>query len=88
MLQVKFIKENFSKVVDSLKKRNKDFSSDLKKIIDLNDNRKEYQLKLDTHLSMVNNLSKQIGELFKNNKSTDANSLKKELEYIKQEIKK
>ena len=68
MLQVKFIKENFSKVVDSLKKRNKDFSSDLKKIIDLNDNRKEYQLKLDTHLSMVNNLSKQIGELFKNNK--------------------
>ena len=88
MLQVKFIKENFSKVVDSLKKRNKDFSSDLKKIIDLNDNRKEYQLKLDTHLSMVNNLSKQIGELFKNNKSTDANSLKKEVEDIKPAIKK
>ena len=88
MLQVKFIKENFSKVVDSLKKRNKDFSSDLKKIIDLNDNRKEYQLKLDTHLSMVNNLSKQIGELFKNNKSTDANSLKKEVEDIKPDIKK
>ena len=60
MLQVKFIKENFSKVVDSLKKRNKDFSSDLKKIIDLNDNRKEYKLKLDNHLSIVNNLSKQI----------------------------
>ena len=88
MLQVKFIKENFSKVVDSLKKRNKDFSSDLKKIIDLYDNRKEYQLKLDTHLSMVNNLSKQIGELFKNNKSTDANSLKKEVEDIKPAIKK
>ena len=88
MLQVKFIKENFSKVVDSLKKRNKDFSSDLKKIIDLNDNRKEYQLKLDTHLSMVNNLSKQIGELFKNNKSTDANRLKKEVEDVKPDIKK
>ncbi len=88
MLQVKFIKENFSKVVDSLKKRNKDFSSDLKKIIDLNDNRKEYQLKLDNHLSMVNNLSKQIGELFKNNKSTDANRLKKEVEDVKPDIKK
>ena len=56
-----------------------------KKIIDLNDNRKEYQLKLDTHLSIVNNLSKQIGELFKNNKSTDANSLKKEVEDIKKQ---
>jgi len=37
---------------------------------------------------MVNNLSKQIGELFKNNKSTDANSLKKEIEDIKPDIKK
>ena len=34
MLQVDFIKENFSKVVNSLKKRNKDYSTDLKKIID------------------------------------------------------
>ena len=35
MLQVDFIKDNFSKVIDSLKKRNKDYSYDLKKIIDL-----------------------------------------------------
>ena len=40
MLQVEFIKDNFSKVIDSLKKRNKDYSSDLKKIIDFNENRK------------------------------------------------
>ena len=40
MLQVEFIKNNFSKVIDSLKKRNKDYSSDLKKIIDfLRENR-------------------------------------------------
>ena len=43
MLQVDFIKENFSKVIDSLKKRNKDYSSDLKKIIDFNENRKNQQ---------------------------------------------
>ena len=87
MLQVDFIKDNFSKVIDSLKKRNKDYSSDLKKIIDFNESRKKQQTKLDTLLSEINNLSKQIGELFKNGKVDEANELKKEVEKIKPEIK-
>ena len=87
MLRVDFIKDNFSKVIDSLKKRNKDFSSDLKKIIDFNESRKKQQIKLDTLLSQVNTLSKQIGELFKNGKVDEANELKKEVEKIKPEIK-
>ena len=87
MLQVDFIKDNFSKVIDSLKKRNKDYSSDLKKIIDFNESRKKQQTNLDTLLSMVNTLSKQIGELFKNGKVDEANELKKEVEKIKPEIK-
>jgi len=87
MLQVDFIKENFSKVIDSLKKRNKDYSSDLKKIIDFNENRKKQQTKLDSLLSEVNNLSKQIGELFKNGKVEEANELKKSVEKIKPEVK-
>ena len=87
MLQVDFIKDNFSKVIDSLKKRNKDYSSDLKKIIDFNESRKKQQTKLDTLLSEVNTLSKQIGELFKNGKVGEANELKKEVEKIKPEIK-
>ena len=87
MLQVDFIKDNFSKVIDSLKKRNKDYSSDLKKIIDFNENRKKQQTNLDTLLSKVNTLSKQIGELFKNGKVDEANELKKEVEKIKPEIK-
>ena len=87
MLQVEFIKDNFSKVIDSLKKRNKDYSSDLKKIIDFNESRKKQQTNLDTLLSKVNTLSKQIGELFKNGKDNEANELKKEVEKIKPEIK-
>ena len=87
MLQVDFIKDNFSKVIDSLKKRNKDYSSDLKKIIDFNESRKKQQTNLDTLLSKVNSLSKQIGELFKNGKVDEANELKKEVEKIKPEIK-
>jgi seryl-tRNA synthetase len=43
MLQVDFIKENFSKVISSLKKRNKDYSTDLKRIIDYNENRKKHE---------------------------------------------
>ena len=87
MLQVNFIKENFSKVVEGLKKRNKDFSRDLKNIIDLNEDRKKQQAKLDSNLSIVNNLSKKIGELFKNNNVVEANKLKKEVENLKPEIK-
>ncbi len=87
MLQVDFIKENFSKVIDSLKKRNKDYSSDLKKIIDFNENRKKQQTKLDALLSEVNNLSKQIGKLFKNGEVEEANELKKSVEKIKPEVK-
>ena len=87
MLQVEFIKDNFSKVIDSLNKRNKDYSSDLKKIIDFNESRKKQQTNLDTLLSKVNTLSKQIGELFKNGKVDEANELKKEVEKIKPEIK-
>ena len=87
MLQVEFIKDNFSKVIDSLLKRNKDYSSDLKKIIDFNESRKKQQTNLDTLLSKVNTLSKQIGELFKNGKVDEANELKKEVEKIKPEIK-
>ena len=87
MLQVDFIKDNFSKVIDSLKKRNKDYSSDLKKIIDFNESRKKQQTNLDTLLSKVNTLSKQIVELFKNGKVDEANELKKEVEKIKPEIK-
>ena len=87
MLQVDFIKDNFSKVIDSLKKRNKDYSSDLKKIIDFNESRKKQQTNLGTLLSKVNTLSKQIGELFKNGKVDEANELKKEVEKIKPEIK-
>ena len=87
MLQVDFIKDNFSKVIDSLKKRNKDYSSDLKKIIDFNESRKKQQTNLDTLLSEVNTLSKQIGALFKNGKVDEANELKKEVEKIKPEIK-
>ena len=87
MLQVDYIKENFSDVVNSLQKRNKDYSSDLKKIIDFNEDRKKQQTKLDTLLSEVNNYSKEIGEFFKNGKVNEANELKKKVEKLKPEIK-
>ena len=87
MLQVDFIQDNFSQVIDSLKTRNQDYTSDLKKIIDFNESRKKQQTNLDTLLSKVNTLSKQIGELFKNGKVDEANELKKEVEKIKPEIK-
>ena len=87
MLQVDYIKENFSDVVNSLQKRNKDYSSDLKKIIDFNEDRKKQQTKLDTRLSELNNYSKEIGEFFKNGKVNEANELKKKVEKLKPEIK-
>ena len=65
MLRVDFIKDNFSKVIDSLKKRNKDYSSELKKIIDFNESRKKQQTKLDTLRGWEKNLIfKRLNKLF------------------------
>ena len=65
MLQVSYIKDNFSSVVSNLNKRNIDFTKQLQEIIELDDLRKKNQTEYDSILNESNTIAKEIGILFK-----------------------
>ena len=88
MLIVSDLINNRIEIIESLKKRNKDFSKEIHKIIDLNKKRRNTQSKLDELLSQQNKLSKKIGEYFQSGDHTSGNQLKKEVEALKPDQKK
>ena len=85
MLTTNFIRSNIELVKEGLKKRN--FSDDnlsvLQQIIDLDDQRKSQQTKLDEQLAEINKMSGQIGQLYKEGKREEADELKKKVAEIK-----
>ena len=88
MLIVSDLIDNGIKIIESLKKRNKDFSKEIHLIIDLDKKRRSTQSKLDELLSQQNKLSKKIGEYFQSGDHTSGNQLKKEVEALKPDQKK
>ena len=77
MLQVSVIQENWDAVLTGLNKRGiKDVETQLKAVIAANDQRKAIQQELDAILAESNQLAKQIGQLFKEGKQSEANDLK------------
>ena len=78
MLQLNFIRQNKELVIKGLLKRN--FSEDQLRIVDnileLDDNRKNIQSESDALLAQRNALSKEIGELMKQGRRDEAESLK------------
>ncbi len=66
MLRIADIKENLEKVVRGLeKKRVKNASQQIELLIELDDNRRNTQIDLDSTLNELNNISKEIGALMK-----------------------
>ena len=88
MLIVSDLINNGIEIIESLKKRNKDFSKEIHLIIDLDKKRRNTQSKLDELLSQQNKLSKKIGEYFKSGDHASGNQLKKEVEALKPDQKK
>ena len=88
MLIVSDLINNGIEIIESLKKRNKDFSKEIHLIIDLDKKRRNTQSKLDELLSQQNKLSKKIGEYFQLGDHTSGNQLKKEVEALKPDQKK
>ena len=64
MLIVSDLINNKTQIVESLKKRNKDFSKDIDLVIDFDKKRRTTQSELDQILSQQNQLSKRIGEYY------------------------
>ena len=88
MLIVSDLINNEIEIIESLKKRNKDFSKEIHLIIDLDKKRRSTQSKLDELLSQQNKLSKKIGEYFQSGDHVSGNQLKKEVEALKPDQKK
>ena len=88
MLIVSDLINNGIEIIESLKKRNKDFSKEIHLIIELDKKRRSTQSKLDELLSQQNKLSKKIGEYFQSGDRASGNQLKKEVEALKPEQKK
>ena len=63
-----------AQVVKSLLKRNVDYSNEINKVIELDEQRKKIQTNLDSLLSESNTIAKSIGDLFKSGKIEEAKS--------------
>jgi len=86
MLEIQIIRDQKARVISGLKKRG--FSDErlqiLDQIINLDDQRKDVQTRLDSLLSERNTLSDEIGNLFKQGKAKEANDLKSKVQSIKE----
>jgi len=87
MLQLNTIREEKDRVLSGLKKRNFKELHLIDNIIALDEKRRATQLSLDETLAKSNNLSKEIGNLFKAGQTDKANALKEQTATLKEDIK-
>lgn len=87
MLTLKYITENTEDVIARLAKKHFDGTSIIAQVIELDNNRKATQTQLDSTSAEMNNLSKEIGLLFKQGKQTEAAAAKEKTTELKDAIK-
>ncbi len=87
MLTVTYLRENKEKALKGLSKRNFTDTQLVQEAIDKDDLRKTTQHQLDEVLAESNQLSKQIGELYKANKKDEANAIKDKTASLKESSK-
>ena len=87
MLTIKLLREQKEEVINRLKIKNFDAESIINNILEVDNERKETQTKLDNCLAESNSLSKQIGQLFKEGKQQEANTAKERTGVLKTESK-
>jgi seryl-tRNA synthetase len=87
MLTLKFIQENRDAVVNGLKIKNFDAAPYVEQILAKDDERRKTQLEQDNILSQINNISREVGQLFKEGKTNEANALKDKSIQLKEEQK-
>ncbi|MBR2619202.1 MAG: serine--tRNA ligase [Paludibacteraceae bacterium] len=87
MLTLKYITENTADVIERLAKKHFDGKEVIEKVVALDANRKATQVKLDNTLAEINQLSKQVGDLFKQGKAEEANQVKAQTAALKEQSK-
>jgi len=87
MLTLKYITENTDDVIKRLAKKHFDGTAIVAEILELDGLRKTTQVQADTASSELNNLSKEIGLLFKQGKLAEADKYKEKTAELKEVIK-
>lgn len=89
MVDLKIIRANTQGVIEAYNKRNlnQDSLDLIPEIIRLDDQRKSIQSELDQQLASLNQLSRQIGDLFKSGDAAAANAMKDQVAEIKEKTK-
>ncbi|ASK31005.1 serine--tRNA ligase [Chryseobacterium sp. T16E-39] len=87
MLQVNFLRENKERVLEGLKKRQFKNLELVDNAIATDDDRKKIQFELDSQLSEINKISKEIGLLMKDGKKDEAESAKSKTAQFKESSK-
>ena len=83
MLQVPFIRENKDAVIAGLARRNFDATTIVNEVIVVDEARRTLQSELDNTKAESNTISKEIGNLYKSGKATEANVLKEKTGALK-----
>ena len=88
MLSIQVIRDNREALINGLLKRNwsEEGLQVLDQVIELDDQRKDIQTRLDSLLAERNQLSKSIGELFKSGQAAEANAMKDKVSNLKTDI--
>ncbi len=84
MLTLKVIRESKDEVIKRLAVKNFDGKEIIEKVIALDDQRKAIQIELDNNLAEQNSIAKQIGKLFSEGKTDEANSAKQRTSELKE----
>jgi seryl-tRNA synthetase len=87
MLTLNILRENTSLVIDRLKIKNFDAKNIVGQVLELDQRRRELQTESDSLLAEMNQLSKEIGNLFKEGKQSEANAAKEKTATLKERIK-
>jgi len=87
MLQLNFIRENKEEVIQRLAVKNFDGAKIIHQVLELDIDRKKIQTELDALLSEANMLARQVGDLFKQGKKSEADDLKNKSGAIKESSK-
>ena len=85
MLHTTYLRDNRQEAIDRLAKRGFDATALVDEIIALDDLRKSSQTTLDSILAESNKLAKEIGDLFKQGKTAEANSAKQKTVELKEQ---
>ena len=87
MLLVKTIVENPEFVIERLAIKNRDARPTVEKIVELDRQKREIQKQLEDNKAEQNILAKQIGDLFKQGKTDEANAMKQKSTDLKNTVK-